>query len=1029
MSDREHKPPGLYEELVTKSASDLIAKAGEAAVATPLPANAAAEVIARHLRDYLERAFASIPAASSPQAQLEVANQLLDVVRHHPHTARFWDDGDCVENSLLSAIRGDEGFVPTRPHLPLSESALYVNANREYRFGAALELEIASADEIDFICAFVFWEGYRQLRPAIARFLERGGKMRVITTTYRAMTESRVLDELVDLGAQVKVSYNAMATRLHAKAWLLERHSGFSTAFVGSSNLSKTALSPGLEWNVRLSEVENKRVLDEFRAAFGNYWEDTSEFEDYDPERFARETAAQRRGDALLSVFELRARPFQQVILDRLMVERDVHNRHRNLVVAATGTGKTVIAALDYRQLCERTGSRPPLLFVAHRESILQQARDKYRHALGDGSFGERLVDGQRPADWTHVFASVQSLARLDVAAWERDRFAVIVVDEFHHAEARTYQAILRLEPDELLGLTATPERTDGVSVTHWFDGRVAAEVRLWDAIDRGFLVPFHYYAVADGTDLDALKWRAGRYDTKELTKLFVANHARTHLVLKAVQSYVREPQRMRALGFCASVEHAEWMARAFNDAGLPSEVIIGTTPTAARRQAVAKLKNGELKCIFTRDVFNEGVDIPEADTILFLRPTESSIVFLQQLGRGLRRAGGKRCLTVLDFVGRPHRRFRYDMKLRAMVGKVGRGTLLEHIEEEFPFLPSGCTIKLDRQSRDHVLENLRRGIGNDKRSLLGELRELAESTTLSDFLRETDLELGDIYRNKRCWSELKRAAGHPVAARGPDHEASELEAGIANLIHVDDRVRLRSWLGLLSREHPPAPATSKREARLRLMLATNVLDLEAGAAPDEALATFWRHPALRAEVTELLSLLDDRLDHTVVPFRPHHAAPFAVHATYRLSEIMAGLGDVRDGVLYRPRGLGVHYDAPSKSNVLMVTLTKDEKNRKASTMYKDYAITPRRFHWESQSGTAPHHEKGKRHIQHRELGVTPLLFVRETARDDRRQANPYVFLGPAALESTAGDRPMRIVWGLEHPMPAGVYAKASVVS
>lgn len=265
---------------------------------------------------------------------------------------------------------------------------------------------------------------------------------------------------------------------------------------------------------------------------------------------------------------------------------------------------------------------------------------------FGDGTFGDLLVGGQRPKQWRHVFASVQSLYTME----QLPQFDVVVIDEFHHAEAATYRRLLdQLHPSELLGLTATPERSDGVDVRSFFDGRTAYELPLSDALDQDLLCPFHYFGIADNTDLTAIEWSRGAYDVTGLSELYTGNDGRARLVLKALGRQVTDTSRMRALGFCVSVAHAEYMARVFTQAGTPSRALSGQTALAERAQAAAALRHREIRCLFTVDLFNEGVDLPDVDTLLLLRPTSSATVFLQQLGRGLRRTPGKAVLTELD--------------------------------------------------------------------------------------------------------------------------------------------------------------------------------------------------------------------------------------------------------------------------------------------------------------------------------------------------------------------------------------------
>ncbi|MCB9834204.1 MAG: DUF3427 domain-containing protein [Planctomycetes bacterium] len=1009
-------PRGLYERVLDLATHSLVHEL--AAEHHDLGDSEAGRRLARAVYDFLERALADVKGDDQVDAQLRICNRILDVLI--AELPRFARSDDHLTRTLLTAVGPESASRRSpRPSVPLSESALFVNANRERSFQSELRLEIASSDSVDFLCPFLFWQGYVGIRNEIAKLRERGGRLRVLTSTYGGMTQARVLDDLVELGAEVKVSYEQRSTRLHAKSWYFQRDSGFSTAFVGSSNLSQVALTSGLEWNVRLSEIENRATLEEFRGAYENYW-NHPDFRDYAREEFARGIAIVRRNDDRIEhTFAIRPFTYQQAVLDRLTAEREVHDRHANLIVAATGTGKTVVAALDYARMGR---PRPSLLFVAHRKEILEQACATYRHAVGDGSFGEYLVDGQTPREWTQVFASVQALARRDVASWPRDRFDVVVVDEVHHAARRneTYGRLLdHLQPRELLGLTATPERADGSTITDWFGGRIAAELRLWDAIDRGLLVPFQYFAVHDGVDLRDVSWRGGRYDPRELDDLYDGNDARAHLILAAVRHHVEDPTTMRALGFCAGVSHARYMTRAFQRAGLPAACVLGTTDKADRRDAIRRLAAGELKAIFCVDVFNEGIDIKAVDTILFLRPTESGLLFAQQLGRGLRHAEGKRCLTALDFVGHAHRRFRYDLKYRAIT-RGSRRELRDQVEDGFPYLPAGCSIQLDRVSRELILENLRQGIGSGRRGLLAELADLGPATTLAGFLESCDLELGDLYRGGRTFTELRRALRFEPEPAGPDEAA--LARAIGRLLHVDDRRRLTAWRALVRGDE-----AVDAQPRLAMMLAT-ALDRSAAVDPGRAIGSLRSHRALGREFLELLDLLETRLDHRTPAFVHESGVPLALHARYALHEIMAAFGDVRNGRLYEPRE-GVVFHGSSRCNLLFVTLTKDEDDYSPTTMYRDFALAPNLFHWQSQSRTRVDSEKGRRHTEHAARGITPLLFIRVRKKDDRGETMPYSFVGPVRFQRSRGERPMNIEWELDHPMPAALFEAAAVAA
>ncbi len=536
---------GLYESVLTTDLAqrlealvDLVPELGRVDPADQ------SHVLSQFLAGAIQR---RLQAERDPDRRLAVVNQLVQLIgTEEPLVA------DPV--SQLLAVRRPAGpgqvvRLGERPKTPLNDAALLTNAHGEPSLASELKAEIDSADSVDLLCAFVMWRGVRLLEAPLTRARQAGIPLRVVTTTYIGGTEREALDRLVrDFGAEVKVQYDAARTRLHAKAWLFRRATGFDTAYVGSSNLSTSALLDGVEWNVRLSHSTTPALLQKFEATFDSYW-NGSEFEVYDPERDRDRLddaliAARggRLGDRVtisISGLEVRPFPYQQEILDAVAVERVLHDRHRNLVVAATGTGKTVIAALDYRRL-GADNQQPSLLFVAHRREILEQSLRTYREVLSDGDFGELYVGGARPERWQHVFASVQSLTSYGVANIPRNAFDIVVIDEFHHAEAKTYRRILdHLTPRELLGLTATPERTDGTDVRSFFDGRTAAELRLWDALGADLLCPFHYFVVADGTDLRSIGWSRGRYDEDQLSNVYTGNDARSRIVLKELRDKV----------------------------------------------------------------------------------------------------------------------------------------------------------------------------------------------------------------------------------------------------------------------------------------------------------------------------------------------------------------------------------------------------------------------------------------------------------------------------------------------------------
>jgi superfamily II DNA or RNA helicase len=1043
----QHLPPGLYQQLLTEGLEQQLRDLQETLVATDgLDPQEAPRLLARHLAGLARIALEHLGGGATPEHQLALVNQLVALLQSQAPRAISSADQLHPSAQLLSEIRSTAllpGQAETiRPLIPLADSTLLVNASGEPSVGQALIHEIPSAQRVDLLCAFIKWSGLRLLQPALAEFLQAQPRrqLRVLTTVYLGATDRRALDWLVAQGAEVRVSYDTRRTRLHAKAWLFHRPGlsgafSASTAYIGSSNLSTAALHDGLEWNVRLSAHDNEGILAKFQAAFESYWEE-GEFEPYraselEQRRFDRavreESAADSAADATpLSFFDIRPYAYQQEILEKLAAERSLHGRWRNLVVAATGTGKTVIAALDYAR--QAGPGHPSLLFVAHRREILQQSLATFRQVLRDGSFGELLVDGQRPSQWRHVFASVQSLAGMDPADLAPDTFAVVIVDEFHHAAASSYERWLaHLRPTLLLGLTATPERTGGEDILHWFEGRIAAELRLWSALDQGLLCPFHYFGLHDGTDLSQIEWRRNGYASEALANLYTADDARLRLILRELADKVTNLAAMRALGFCVSVEHARWMARKFVAAGLRAAALDASSPRDERAEQIRRLRSGELQILFAVDLFNEGLDIPEIDTVLFLRPTESHLVFLQQLGRGLRLCPGKSCLTVLDFIGQAHRNFRFDLRYRALLGG-SRDQLKQQIEAGFPFLPAGCSLQLDRVSSERVLANLRESLPSRRPQLLAECRRLGRCS-LASLLEELRMELGEFYRVAGSWALLQRELGWVAGAASGEPTADEqrLGRGVGRLLHLDDTDRLSFLLQGLDHQQPPVvQSLSETDRRRWRMLLLQLW----GTSPDrlalqDALHRLWACPAVLDELRELFALLMERTDHLAPPLAWEQPVPLALHARYSRAEIYAAFGLISDTQQTTGQS-GVLFDRATQCDVFFITLKKSERLFSPTTRYNDYAISPLEFHWESQSLTRETSATGQRYIHHVERGSRVLLFVREESKRGGVTL-PFLCLGFADYVSHEGERPMAIRWRLHRAIPGGFYPELAV--
>jgi superfamily II DNA or RNA helicase/HKD family nuclease len=1023
-------PPGAYEAVVTGELLDAMSSLRSELLSTQLLDPGDADL---HLARYMARFIASAlrhkrgDSRVSVESQVTLANSVIDAIRSQLGDVILENEYIANPASLLLAVMAQpEAPIalepPPRPATPLVLGALLANGRNQPRIGSEVANELATADQVDLLCSFVKWHGYRTLAQPLQEFLERGGSLRLITTTYMGATDRRALDELVRIGAQVKVSYDTRTTRLHAKAWIFRRASGFSTAYVGSSNLSRAALLDGLEWNLRVSGYEQPYILEALVGTFETYWGDPS-FESYLPERdatrFDQAVASEHSpaSGAPIEITALDVHPleYQREVLERLDAERQLHDRWRNLVVMATGTGKTVVSALDYQRL-RQAGKVDSLLFVAHREELLQQSLHTFRAVMKDGAFGDLLVGGRRPTEWRHLFASVQSLARVDLQELAPNAFTMVVVDEFHHAEAATYSRLLdHVQPQVLLGLTATPERADGKDVLHWFGGRIAAELRLWEALDRGLLCPFQYFGVADDVDLSHVRWRRGAYDRTELSNLYTVDTFRVQKVVRALRDKVTDTKLMRCIGFCVSIEHAEFMAQRFNLSGISARSVSASSTREEREAVLRDLKSRKINAIFAVDLFNEGIDIPEIDTVLFLRPTESATVFLQQLGRGLRRTDQKDCLTVLDFIGNQNANFRFDLRFRALTG-VDRRELPEALATGFPYLPAGCHLELDKVARDVVLDNVKQGIRPSTAALVTRLREFGDHP-LREFLAETGFEVEDVYRRGLSWLDVRRQAGFSVDIPIPEDGA--LARAFARLLHIDDEIRLNFFREVLSADVPSAAQPTVRRERLLAMLHFLLWGSNRPLAGSPRLDPLWRS-ARRDELLELIDLLSTRTSRVTFPV-VSESTPLSVHATYTRDEALAAFGELNPGTSRE----GVRYLPPEQADVLFVTLRKTEGHFSPTTMYEDLAITPSLFQWETQGRTSVTSPTGQRYLGLGAESSTIHLFIRES-RQGVAGASPYLYAGVVTHHSHSRDRPIRIEWRLERDLPADWFQLAA---
>lgn len=1032
---------GLYEQIINRSLDAELGVTDKLTSTAPIDSAEASKVLAKYIAEVVEKGLDNVvDNGGDINSQVTLANRIISTIISETKESSF-DEMSVAERAeqLLALFDKKNNIFAlnekaeiTRPETSIAQSSLFTGAIHEPQMFTELKKEIVSCNRIDMLVSFIKWSGLRLIFEELETFTKNGGELRIITTSYMGATDVKAIEELRKLpNTKIKVSYDTKRTRLHAKTYVFYRNTGFTTAYVGSSNLSNAAISSGLEWNVKVTKKDLPETIDKIAATFESYW-NSNEFEYYSEdqkERLARALKAEKYFDSNNSeVYTMDITPYsyQQEILDKLEAERKVRGYYRNLVVAATGTGKTVISALDYKRFRKQNPDKPcRLLFVAHREEILKQSMYTFRAVLKDANFGEMFVGHYKPENIDNLFISIQTFnSQAFTEKTSAEFYDYIIVDEFHHAAAPTYQKLLSYyKPNILLGLTATPERMDGKSILTYFNNRIAAEIRLPEAIDRKLLCPFQYFGVTDNIDLDKLKWAAGGYDKSELSNLYTMSgmmaNRRADLVVSSLLKYVTDIDEVKGLGFCVSIEHAEFMSNYFNEHGIPAMFLTGKSPDEERNEAKSRLVKGEVRFIFVVDIYNEGVDIPEVNTVLFLRPTESLTVFLQQLGRGLRLSEDKECLTVLDFIGQANKKYNFEDKFAALLSNTTRSVTRE-IKDGFVSLPKGCYIQLERKAARYILDNIKKSI-NSKNGLLSRIASFTDESGLElnlvNFLNYYNIKPRQIYNKKVTFDEMVRIALNKTES------SDELKANAFKILYRLCIIDSPKWISFLLKELPNVENyiwenLSRNEKLMWKMLYVSIWEKPAETIGFtdvlEGIIEFKKNTDIYNEFLQLLEYSFDRINIVGQPANLNYDCPLEVHCTYTRAQILAGLDFLENYTVSE----GVKYLNNLDTDIFFTTLNKSNKYYSPTTAYNDYSINEVMFHWQSQSTTSDTSATGTRYRNKNGSNGYALLFVREQ-KSDEYGPQPFVFLGNVKYLSHEGSRPMNIVWKMDTPIPA----------
>ena len=1006
----------------------------------------AVHILSKYLQHLIEVAFIGTPEDQDVDKYIEFVNSVIRTLGKEFNV----DDTDLdlvdAQKSILTAVidRTNCEYPDIEKHLraitpvtSLSRSALFFGGRGPADMESELNKEILCADEICWVVSFIKTSGLNLLWNSLKKFTSEGKCLRIITTTYTGATDYDAIARLATLpNTEIKISYDGTQDRLHAKSYIFIRNSGFHTAYIGSSNLSSYALKDGKEWNFKATQFELPQVIENVRNSFESYWCDDT-FECFVPgvsdERLKKALGIDWDTPLLdFSALDLmRAKDYQQEILEKLDVERNVHGHFRNLVVAATGTGKTVIAAFDFKRYRE---AHPDchFLFIAHRQEILHQAMQTFRIVLDDPNFGSIWDGNNEPSNYQHVFASKDTLRnRVDTLQLRADYYDYMVVDEVHHIVAPTYVKLMTcFKPQILLGLTATPERTnEQEDITVFFDGHISAEIRLPAALNAGLLAPFYYYGIPDNVNLSEVKWSGHGYDIAELSRIYTQNDYRTGLILRKMQEYIGNNQlhKVRALCFCVDKNHAKFMNAKFTLAGLKTDVLTSDDDDRHRNIVKKRLQAGTINYLFVVDLFNEGVDIPEIDTILFLRPTESATVFLQQFGRGLRLHKDKDHLTVLDFVGHSRAEFSYKERFEALIGRHSQN-IKDEIEGGFANAPFGCKIILEEKAKEEIIANIEGYLRSLNKGRI--IKEIAayyklakDAFSLKGFLTYSHVPFHKVY-GSMTWGELCQLAG---VRKDVSVHAAQIKYAVKKKWLATDSFSYFKQLLRFADSGFKCDTTkfTELEQRYAVML---YYDLYDKAGSYTSIAQMFNDLASDALfVQEFKEVVEYLKDKCVAPEKEDNSVyknwnPLRLHGVYTKAQIQAALG-LSTLARKSPSREGVERLKDIKLEAMYVDIIK-KREEGSMTAYKDYAQNREFFHWETQNRVS----EGSREAEaYRNGENNMLLFVRQQVEHpDFGCRMGFTYLGQVTMNSIEGSKPMQIVWHLNTPMSEATYAFAS---
>lgn len=942
----------------------------------------------------------------------------------------------------------DSDFEIKKNKIIFNEKTRYQNFFKE------LKNELRTCNEFFFMISFIRMSGLQLILSELKELEDAGIKGKIITSTYLNITEPKALKKLMEFkNIKVKV-YDSSRESFHTKAYLFKRNEKhMSTSIIGSSNLSHSALHSGNEWNIKTYDAPYLNIYKRAEEEFFKVW-NSDKTDKLDNKLITLYMEFYKNKNKIQS-FNFRdiekkcnsieANIMQKNILNNLIKIRAAGHK-KAVVIAATGTGKTYLSAFDVRNFNPKK-----ILFLAHREELLDNALNSYKKLLRNKNYG-KLSMNSKDYDANYLFATVQSMSKLleknKIYFYKRDEFDYIIIDEFHHAAAESYKKILNyFNPKFLLGLTATPERADGKDILELCNFNIAGEVRLKQALEKELLVPFHYFGINDNVvDYDKLSIKNGKYIETELTKKLNMNK-RVELIIEKIKLYDYDGDRLKALAFCINKEHAKFMSKEFNEKGYKAEYIIANHSQNQRQNILNKFSNGDIEIICCVDIFNEGVDIPELNMLLFLRPTDSATIFIQQLGRGLRKNKNKEYVTVLDFIGNHNKAFLIPVAFASNSGEMSNFDvrhLKKEIQNQFSDVSGTSYIELDRICQKRILSKLDsikvNSSSNLKTAYENIRNNLGRSVEYFDFLTEKEIHIEQIINKYKSFLLFKKALTDNTALEKEILENSESFDFIQKLENMlpikwfyhfylikfifdnNSKFNLNQVLNYIKQEYPFI-STNLTQHKSLLIKAIKELDIEYKLCDHKVSGNFYSlkfknryynvkfNPRFKQFTLNLLDFAikkynldyldeNENINKRLIKYKEYSR----IELQYIL-ESHAQKGSWRAG-----------YSIAGNNISLFITMNKD-KEIPQHLNYDNFFYKQEIIQWISQSKTSHNSPIGKLFINHKEENYFVHIFVRKYSNFNGNTMQ-FTYLGEADYYSSHGDKPIYLKWKLKNKIP-----------